>query len=98
MKNCQKCGLMLPSADFRKDRNRRDGLRRECHSCNNATQRLRRPVLAVDHDHETGLVRGLLCLVCNRALGVFATPEKLEAALAYLLDRATVDTLNKVNW
>ena len=42
-------------------------------------------VLAVDHDHVTGVVRGLLCIACNRMIG-FAQEniEILANAVAYL--------------
>lgn len=43
--------------------------------------------LNVDHCHETGRVRGLLCSPCNRALGVLGdTPEKIEHVLGYVRD------------
>lgn len=50
--------------------------------------RLGRPMsLAVDHDHETGKVRGLLCANCNRALGLLADdPERLISAARYVKD------------
>jgi hypothetical protein len=42
-------------------------------------------MLAIDHDHETGKVRGLLCNNCNRAIGLLKDDvEVLLNAVAYL--------------
>jgi len=41
--------------------------------------------LSVDHNHDTGKVRGMLCMDCNRALGMFQdSPELLINAISYL--------------
>jgi len=42
-----------------------------------------REATCIDHCHETGRVRGLLCLGCNTLLGFIETPGRLEAALQY---------------
>jgi len=59
-----------------------------CGICHNH-QRYKR--LAVDHDHKTGQVRGLLCENCNRGLGrFFDSSTRLRRAADYL------DKANKV--
>jgi len=41
--------------------------------------------LAIDHDHETGQVRGLLCHGCNIAIGNFGDDiELMQKAIDYL--------------
>ncbi|WP_405748329.1 endonuclease VII domain-containing protein [Streptomyces canus] len=41
--------------------------------------------LCVDHDHDTGLVRGLLCARCNTSIGQLGdNAEGLRRALAYV--------------
>jgi len=45
--------------------------------------------LAVDHDHTTGQIRGLLCNNCNRAIGLLKdSPIILESAKQYLLSNS----------
>lgn len=44
--------------------------------------------VAVDHNHENGSVRGLLCQACNRAIGLFKdNPTILQSAAEYLDSR-----------
>ena len=45
--------------------------------------------LSVDHDHETGAIRGLLCHMCNTGLGKFTdSSELLTSAANYLIERS----------
>jgi hypothetical protein len=41
--------------------------------------------LAVDHCHETGVIRGLLCSQCNTGIGkLYHSPQLLARAINYL--------------
>jgi Recombination endonuclease VII len=56
-----------------------------CALCGEPETSPRAKRLAVDHDHSTGIVRGFLCGLCNRALGNMRdNPALLRKAADYL--------------
>lgn len=62
----------------------RDGMLAEqsgaCASCGDTEVKF-----VVDHNHNTGAIRGILCSPCNLALGhLHDDPERIEALLTYL--------------
>ena len=55
-----------------------------CAVCNKHQSEMNRAI-SVDHDHETGQVRGLLCGACNRAIGILKdSADTLDKAATYL--------------
>lgn len=48
--------------------------------------------LAIDHCHETGKIRGLLCTRCNTGLGLFKEDtDRLKSAILYLETHSEAD-------
>lgn len=48
--------------------------------------------LHIDHDHESGQIRGLLCMTCNTALGGFKDNTEWLIAAARYVSRAWLAT------
>lgn len=56
----------------------------KCAICGNVPRGNKK--LAVDHNHETGKIRGLLCHLCNNAIGLFGEDTSvLQNAIIYLV-------------
>ena len=57
----------------------------QCAICGATEKDFRRQRFCVDHCHDTGVVRGMLCFACNVILGnAHDNPELLESAVSYL--------------
>lgn len=66
-----------------------------CYICQRATGKTRK--LAVDHDHKTGYVRGLLCSTCNKMLGhARDNPAMFDIAANYLRNPPAHYVIGKV--
>lgn len=57
----------------------------KCPICENELPFEKSRKWVIDHNHDTGKVRGILCHACNRALGQFKdSPAMLMKAIAYV--------------
>lgn len=90
MKTCRACGADKPASDFSIDRAKNDGLRTYCKICSTSIKfrdsgKEDASGLRVDHCHDTGKVRGLLCVTCNAGIGYLKdSPQLLRKAVDYL--------------
>lgn len=61
----------------------------KCAICKSSFTGRGSPIFDVDHCHETGIVRGLLCVKCNLGLGSFKDNiDALSEAINYLKNNA----------
>ncbi|AKF14228.1 endonuclease VII [Mycobacterium phage Luchador] len=66
-----------------------------CYICRRANGKMKR--LSVDHDHKTGIVRGLLCTMCNKYILGWARDciEMLQRAIDYLRKPPAVEVIGE---
>ena len=74
-------------ADYRQMLERQDG---KCAICGSTTTRnVQHKSLAIDHNHETNKIRGLLCHHCNAGIGHLGDSiELLQKAIDYLKEHS----------
>jgi hypothetical protein len=66
--------------------------RRQAGACLVCCEKLSGKPLAIDHDHETGAVRGLLCYSCNTIVGLVEARKPVLPTNAILAQAAESDT------
>lgn len=78
-----KVGISVP--DYDAMLNAQGGVCAICGKVERKRRNGRTVLLSVDHNHTTGIVRGLLCHKCNSGIGAFGdNPNVVAVAVAYL--------------
>lgn len=78
----RKYGLTMEQVEERK--RKRDF---KCDICSQEASGTGKDALHVDHCHETGVVRGMLCMRCNNGIGHFGdNVDLMESARRYLIE------------
>lgn len=80
-------------------------LTNRCQICGNEEKSVTRHgkdkmrLLSIDHDHETGMIRGIICSNCNRAIGLMGDSVELlrKAALYLEVKHATRQTSIRIS-
>lgn len=81
MSSYKKQGISITKEEYQKMYSLQNGY---CAICNKHVSSCTKD-LALDHDHNTGKVRGFLCDLCNQGLGMFKdNTETLFKAIDYL--------------
>lgn len=84
-KNCNTKGLLssygITSSDYDLLRQRQSN---DCGVCQISLEELPTQQIHLDHDHQTGIIRGILCRKCNLRLGCVDNKEWLSLAISYL--------------
>jgi hypothetical protein len=67
-----------------------------CAICTNPETVNNKKWLAVDHDHNTGFIRGLLCHDCNTGIAKLKDSQALLKSAIWYLDKSKVELENQV--
>lgn len=79
----QKYGITVE--DYQRMWDEQNGLCAICQMVESRVQNGKTMWLSVDHDHDTGAVRGLLCQACNAAIGFLnEDTTRMMSAIKYV--------------
>lgn len=93
IQNWKRYGIKITHEEYMKKFDNQNG---SCAICKIKQEDLKM-ALAVDHNHETGQIRGLLCSSCNLAIGNLKdSHENAFSAFKYLINNETQELTERI--